>query len=192
MFSIGTICLDRRRVGRKRAVPEQKARCTESAFHGCRIAQNYVRRPCVCTEGTPPFRPTLSRSWLSKVECTPSLPPLQYMLGHNDRGWSLCLSCKSRGNFERLFRPVHPPACVLSCLLSWRPARPNPNRLVIKRSYSRPRDIFSGNKRETRKRRRGGSVTTEMSLSRRSVVPFPNYFIAPPRRQLSVISKPTV
>lgn len=98
--------------------------------------------------------------------------------GHNDRGWSLCLSCKSRGNFERLFRPARLACACLPCPVVLRSSLPVPtqnrwvgDRLVIKRSFARA--TFSQATKEKRGGRAAaaataGPVTTEMFLSRRS------------------------
>ena len=206
---LSRLSIDRRSFKSERGF-RPKARRAESAFLRCRAENSRIMS--ACTEGTPTFRSFGGRSWLSKVECTlssPLLSPLSSMLricttvrcgGHNDRGWSLCLSCKSRGNFERLFRPARLACACLPCPVL-RSSLPVPtqnrwvgDRLVIKRSFARA--TFSQATKEKRGggggRGGNGGSSYDGNVPFPAVVQFPNHFIAPPRRAgcLSFRSRP--
>ena len=77
-----------------------------------------------CTVGTPTFRSALAHGFQKWNAPSLSLFSIYARCGgHNDRRWSLCLSCKSWGNFERLSRPVLSASRVL-------PYSPRQNRWV--------------------------------------------------------------
>ena len=207
MFSIAAICLDSRSIAallRVSAASEQKRVEPRAHFSDAeqRIAELCPRAPMerplfVCSGVAHGFQKWNAPSPLSSMLriCT-----TVRCGGHNDRGWSLCLSCKSRGNFEWLFRPARLACACLPCPVL-RSSLPVPtqnrwvgDRLVIKRSFARA--TFSQATKEKRGggggRGGNGGSSYDGNVPFPAVVQFPNHFIAPPRRAgcLSFRSRP--